>query len=153
MALVALIDTPNPEYPRFLAGTTIIHRLLYRLRERFDYESMVLRGLEPEKRASHLLRKIKTPLPPVLAFVERQLEKPLSRIRLRIVHSQAYKLHRLYEMHNKALKTYKPRPYPGRTAIFRASQQPIGIHSDPTLGWGGLLRSEVDLREIPGQRN
>jgi non-ribosomal peptide synthetase component F/thioesterase domain-containing protein/acyl carrier protein len=150
VALVALIDTPHTGYPKFLPRTTIIHRLIYKLLERIDYELIVIRGLKPNERASHLWRKAKTPIPPVQAFAERLLEAPLSKLRLRILHSQAYKLHRLYDMHNKAFKEYKPRPYQGRVAILRASKQPLGIHPDPTLGWGDLLSGEVVLREIPG---
>jgi thioesterase domain-containing protein/acyl carrier protein len=150
VALVALIDTPHPDYPKFLPRTTIIHRLIYKLLERVDYELILMRGLKPNERASHLWRKAKTPIPPVQAFVERLLESPLRKLRLRILHSQAYKLHRLYDMHNKADKAYKPRPYQGRVAILRASKQPLGIQADSTLGWGDLLSGEVDLREIPG---
>jgi non-ribosomal peptide synthetase component F/thioesterase domain-containing protein/methionyl-tRNA formyltransferase/acyl carrier protein len=150
VGLVALIDTPCPSYPKYSPRTTTIHRMIYKLIEQIDYELIVMRGLKPKERASHLWRKVKTPFPPALAFVERHLEVPLSKIRLSILHSQAYKLHRLYDMHNKANEAYKPRPYPGRVAILRASKQPLGVHPDSSLGWGDLLRGKVDLREIPG---
>ena len=41
---------------------------------------------------------------------------------------------------------YKPLPYPGRVAIFRAK----GLYHEPTLGWKRLLTGIVEVYDIPG---
>src|SRR5207248_8487419 len=42
------------------------------------------------------------------------------------------------EAHRRASRRYRPRPYPGRVALFRAAERPdvIGLdYGDPLLGW------------------
>lgn len=148
--LVALIEPSHVDYPKFLPQTSIIHRLIYKLFERFEYELILIRGLKTNEWASHLCRRTKALIPHVQAFIEKLIKVPLSKFQLRILHSKAYKLNCLHNMHIKAYKAYKPRPYQGRVVIFRASKQPYGIHSDDKLGWGDLLIGQVDMRVIPG---
>ena len=47
---------------------------------------------------------------------------------------------------------YRPVPprFDGRMILFRASQQPIGIYPDPTLGWGSLAGERLEVFEVPG---
>ena len=35
----------------------------------------------------------------------------------------------------QAGQKYLPKVYPGKMTLFRASNQPLGIYPDPTLGW------------------
>jgi aspartate racemase len=72
------------------------------------------------------------------------------RFNLGITYSLAARLNALQKANDEAYKKYKPRPYKGRTIIFRARKQPMGIHHDPTLGWGDLIDGDLELREIPG---
>jgi amino acid adenylation domain-containing protein len=150
VALLVLIDTPHPGYPEFLPRTTIFHRMIYKLLERVDYEMSVIRTLNSRKRLPHLLGKAKAIIPPVQAFAERLIEAPLRKLQLRVPHSMVYKLQSLYDMHNKACKAYNPRPYQGRVVVFRSSKQTHGIRPDPALGWGDVLKGELELWEIPG---
>jgi acyl-coenzyme A synthetase/AMP-(fatty) acid ligase/thioesterase domain-containing protein/acyl carrier protein len=50
----------------------------------------------------------------------------------------------------KSFRDYLPAVYSGRTAIFRASRQPLGIVSDRLMGWHQFLDGEVTVVEIPG---
>lgn len=34
--------------------------------------------------------------------------------------------------------------------LFRASNQPLGIHPDPALGWGPLVDGGLEIHEVPG---
>ena len=134
----------------FLPPPTVFHRLAYKLLERISYEVSSVRTLSAKEKLSHLWKKANAILPPVQAFTERLIETPLSKFHLKVRRSRAFKLQRLYEMHDKAYNEYDPRPYEGRVVIFRSSKQTHGIHPDPALGWRDLFRGELELREIPG---
>lgn len=45
-----------------------------------------------------------------------------------------------------AERNYKPLPYPGRVAIFRAK----GLYHDPDLGWKQFLTGDLEVYDIPG---
>ncbi|MEM7343275.1 MAG: hypothetical protein AAF485_03460, partial [Chloroflexota bacterium] len=45
---------------------------------------------------------------------------------------------------------YKPDFYPGKVVLFRASDQPLGIYPDPTLGWGDLV-ADLEIHEYVGE--
>ena len=49
-----------------------------------------------------------------------------------------------------AVRNYKPQPYAGKVILFRASEQPIGINPDATLGWGPVGIEDLEIHEIPG---
>jgi thioesterase domain-containing protein len=63
VALLALIDTPHPSFPEYLSRTTIFHRMIYKLIERFDYELGVVLALSTGAKMPHLRRKIKALIP------------------------------------------------------------------------------------------
>ncbi|MEB3233333.1 MAG: SDR family NAD(P)-dependent oxidoreductase [Leptolyngbyaceae bacterium] len=50
----------------------------------------------------------------------------------------------------KAFLNYQPEPYSGSALLFRASQQPPGCQSDPTLGWGQVIEGELVIYDVPG---
>jgi thioesterase domain-containing protein len=75
-----------------------------------------------------------------------------AKFHLRVPHSQAYTLDVLEKAHKMAYANYEPRPYQGPVVLFRVSKQPLGIHPDPTLGWGELMKGGLELYEVPGYR-
>jgi thioesterase domain-containing protein len=48
-----------------------------------------------------------------------------------------------------ASRTYRPSFYPGKVILFRSKQQPLGIVSDPTLGWEGLI-ANLEIHDVVG---
>jgi thioesterase domain-containing protein/acyl carrier protein len=150
VALLALIQTAHPNYFTLLPRTTIFHRLIYGLFERMDYELMVLRALKRRDKLPHLWRKAKTLLTTIQVSAERLIEVPCRKLKVKIPHSESYRLHRLYKMNDKAFKAYNPQRYQGRVTVFKATKQKHRIHPDSLLGWGGILNGELELREIPG---
>jgi acyl-CoA synthetase (AMP-forming)/AMP-acid ligase II/pimeloyl-ACP methyl ester carboxylesterase/NADP-dependent 3-hydroxy acid dehydrogenase YdfG len=50
----------------------------------------------------------------------------------------------------KAMLAYRPEVYPGQLVLFRASHQPPGCYSDPTLGWGQVVTGEIETFDVPG---
>lgn len=49
---------------------------------------------------------------------------------------------------DQAMLKYMPKPYSGRVAVFRPRGNFWKL-SDPTLGWGNVIRDGLDVREIP----
>jgi len=49
-----------------------------------------------------------------------------------------------------ARKVYKSKPLDGKAILFRASERPPGLKTDPTLGWGKLALQGLETYEIKG---
>ncbi|HVG06916.1 MAG TPA: amino acid adenylation domain-containing protein [Thermoanaerobaculia bacterium] len=101
-----------------------------------------------------------------LRITEEQLARLSSEERLRvfvdrlraagIVHAgedglaQLRRLLRVFKTNARAFRSYRPRPYPGPIALFRAA----GTGFDPSLchdlGWGRFTPSPVEVHEFPG---
>jgi hypothetical protein len=60
---------------------------------------------------------------------------------------------RVREADHEANREYVPKPYSGRVTLFRASRQPLGCYPDPKLGWGSLVKGELEIHEIPGSHS
>ncbi len=43
---------------------------------------------------------------------------------------------RVIESHLRAIQFYRPRPYPGRAALFRVRAMSLSRAYDPEFGWG-----------------
>jgi hypothetical protein len=52
--------------------------------------------------------------------------------------------------HGRASLAYRPRPYPGKITLFRASDQPIEYEAEPDLGWGTVAQGGVEIYDVPG---
>jgi len=52
----------------------------------------------------------------------------------------------------QASRNYVPQVYPGQVALFRSTDQIIGVSSyaDPLLGWGELAAGGLEFHEVPG---
>ncbi len=150
VALVAMVENPLPDYPKSLPGTTVFHRLIYRLIDRVHLEISNFLEVEAEAKLAFSLERTRRLLTGVQVNIEKMIEPVLAKFDL--PHSQAYTLTVLAEAHEKAYEDYEPRPYRGKVTLFRASKQPLGIQPDPTLGWGKLIEDGLDIHEIPGHR-
>ena len=51
-----------------------------------------------------------------------------------------------------ALRNYVPQTYDGDANLFRAKDE-LCSYSDPTLGWGGLIKGRLDILEISGDHD
>ena len=55
--------------------------------------------------------------------------------------------------HMKCDERFSLRPYSGSMILFRAAKQPqwLGMSfDDPEMGWGGYVRGQIRICEIPG---
>ena len=57
----------------------------------------------------------------------------------------------LSRAHSRAYHNYVPRPYPGKTVLYRAKRQ-LGIRRDPTMGWREFFPAGLTVHEVPGYR-
>ena len=60
-------------------------------------------------------------------------------------------LHRLREVHSRAVREYLPEPYDGRLTLFNIRSQPLARTPGPARGWDRLASGGVSIRRIPGQ--
>jgi thioesterase domain-containing protein len=63
---------------------------------------------------------------------------------------EAWRLYEAYLRHVRALSHYTPRPFAGRTVLFKASTQPEGVARDGRLGWSAWLTGALEVQEVPG---
>jgi aspartate racemase len=49
----------------------------------------------------------------------------------------------------QAMKTYIPKPYPGKVTLFRALNRPLLNTHDPESGWQKLAPGRIDIHDIP----
>jgi len=148
VALLAMVQSAHPDYPKFLPKTSGLHRMIYRIITRIDLEVNNLAEIESKERWPHDWKRVKR----VTTIARVQVEKMFAKLHLRIPHSRAYALDVLEKAHAMAYENYEPRPYQGLVALFRASKQPLGVYSDPALGWSELMKGGLELYEIPGYR-
>ena len=97
------------------------------------------------------------------AYISERISKLVNTVRLKFArtgyapgetspaNNDAWQIQKVVEQaHAEAYQAYRPQPYEGSVAIFRAAKQPLGIRPDPTLGWEGLIKPELDLEKVPG---
>lgn len=143
VGLVGLFDTNAPGYPKYLPGTTSLHRKLNYQKQRFLFHLNNLRLLEPENRIEYVqrnTRKVRALLRKRMRRIRRSVQNLFLGERIRVIQ----------EAGNEARKKYLPPVYGGKVVLFRASHQPSGIYPDPTLGWDQFVTGELEIIEIPG---
>ncbi len=93
-----------------------------------------LRRIEPELRLRFVIEQASAEnlLPPDIG--EQQIRRGLQ----------------VFAANQQAMVHYRPRPYAGRVALFRASEHPVADLPDPALGWNDLVEGGVAMDVIPG---
>ncbi len=153
VALLALLDSATGSYPVYRPGTTPVHRACYGIWRRLELEWSSLAAKPPSMRPAHAAARLRR----LRDIGQTTVERVLNRLRARFgwgapACSEAHRLQRLAEAHDRAWAAYSPRPYDGRVLLVRAAKQPLGIEPDPLLGWAGLLTGALTVRQAPGCR-
>lgn len=148
LALLGLIQSSGPEHHRLLVDSTPGRNLgldIYYPRE-FAQEMSAPRGKEvpvsvaqlqqlmPEQRLGYVLERAK------------MFDLLPEEVKVEDVES----LFEVFKTTAFASYNYEAQPYPGNIALFNASEQPIDIAGDPTLGWSNFISGEIEVHEIPG---
>jgi thioesterase domain-containing protein len=64
--------------------------------------------------------------------------------------SQARRFVELCKADFRATRNYVVHRYPGQIILFKASEDPAGTSSDPTLGWDEWAAGGVEVHAVPG---
>jgi thioesterase domain-containing protein len=172
VALLALFDTYGVDYPKLLPTTTVAQEKLAQVKFRLSMHWGNLLTLKGEERRAYVREKshkakvalIRNSLDFTHNFRKRLNDLLLPEVaaltRFKVASHFRNSLKRLLLPDNiraaqktvgQASLNYELKPYrnPGKVVLFRASEQPAGIHPDPLNGWGGLI-DNLDIRDVPG---
>ncbi|MBI2374208.1 MAG: amino acid adenylation domain-containing protein [Deltaproteobacteria bacterium] len=159
VALLAVFDTGGPGYPTELqvGRLTRVERRLESLAARVSHRVWIMRTLDPEQRVDYVRAKArkarvkyKRQLRSGLTALARYLPRQVSDAVLPPYVHARWELVEFEKSIAQALGAYEHRVYPGRMILFRATKQPLGIRPDPTLGWGPLVPSGLEIHDVEG---
>ncbi|MGH9949389.1 MAG: thioesterase domain-containing protein, partial [Pyrinomonadaceae bacterium] len=152
VALLALFDTGTPDYPKLLPSTTAIRMQVYSLVRRMQLHKETLRELSNRGRFDYFLDKLAKVIQEYRRKVVNTYKKAVRNYYLRKKGNGSIPTNyiQLEDQISKAGQKYLPDRFPGKLTLFRASNQPLGIEPDPTLGWGPFVSGELEIHEVPG---
>jgi thioesterase domain-containing protein len=143
-ALVALIDTRAsalPAYATLLPPGKRVRYMLGSLYATFRFHAGAIRGLSWKGRVSYTATRLGKRLR--WSRSADHFGPLLDRVVPRVIQEAV-------EANLKALARYRPRPYPGKVALFRAQDTHPVVYDKQHLGWGDLALGGVELYEVPG---
>jgi len=150
VALVLMVDNTRKDDSDALRSgpARILLGVATRLAMEWSNLAEVPRGHRGEyavERTARLERRL-------LPALERLISDDDGTLPFGLSHSRPYRQEQIAAMHEKAYEDYRPQPYPGAVAIFRAQRRPYGRRLDPSLGWSSLVQGPLMLFELPGHR-
>jgi aspartate racemase len=154
VALVALLDTHNPEFARRRNN-------VLRMAEGSEDETAVS-GEEVSEFGEGLLNNLRllkrwAILRYKLARMDLQKYKLFWRVRrlLRAGETLPQSLISpfLWKSHIDLVNNHNPKPYLGRVTLFRASETEVGNPSGDDIGWAPLAQNGLDVHIIHGTHN
>ena len=83
-----------------------------------------------------------------MGYLREKARRLADRVHYRMIPSRA--IQSVEEAAHWAAGRYVPGEYCGRITLFRATEQPPWIPSDPMLGWGNLAKGGIEIYETPG---
>jgi amino acid adenylation domain-containing protein len=149
VALVALIFSHAPGYPKRKAKSNFLLDKLYDAFMKIDGFLMMFPLVEPEKRISYIKE--------ILMYNHKTYMKRLKRMFYELYSSygdsyladQEKRVHGLGEQ----ISAYVPKVYPGRLTLFRAQKESLKYLDTEECGWGDLAAGGVEVHKVPGYPN
>ncbi len=149
-ALVVMVESLHPDYPKYPPGTSRFRHSLFRMSSRLDLEISNFLEVKFDKKFAYCSERI-TKLVNTGRLKFERLGYAPGETSLASNNASQIQIQKAVEQaHNEAYYAYRPKPYAGAVAVFRAAKQPLGIYPDPTLGWGELIKPKLVLQEVPG---
>jgi thioesterase domain-containing protein/acyl carrier protein len=147
VGMVALFDTNGPGYPKDLAAVTAVRKRWNHLRFRMDlhWSNFVVAGRG--NRVAYLRTKADRLSQSMRKKLKRRYKKFKRNVKM---YFMPRAIREVRKAGIRADEAYVPRPYPGKVTLFRATEQPYGIHPDRTNGWSGLALGGIEVIDIPG---
>jgi amino acid adenylation domain-containing protein len=146
VALVVLIQTMHPAASQFRRGTSLLHRLWYRVAKQADLEWETLRA----RGANQIRERLRRVWDVGWARTQIACDRLLGSRRAHP--SMPYILESLGIEHDRAFDRYEPSPYFGDVVLYRSHKQLRGLIADVSLGWKDLISGNLCVHEIPGHQ-
>lgn len=152
VALIALLDTGTPDYPKMLPSTTALRSKAFQLIRRAQHHKASLMAFTAKERSDYIVARLKK----VKLKYRRKIRDTYKRAvrkfysATRGTNSIPTSYIQIEDLIWRAGQKYRPGVYRGDVTLFRASIQPLGIYSDPTLGWAPFIDGELEIHEVPG---
>jgi len=138
-----------PQYPQSLSSLKLVYyRVIHRMESEIDW----FKETRTNKRAGHLFERVKRIMSIVQTLIEKPVRQFLIKIKINLSPSQTSQFEELGKRHITLLRQYEFQPYLGNVTLINSEKHPIGIIPDATLGWGEIVKGEIDVHEIPGHR-
>jgi amino acid adenylation domain-containing protein len=152
VGILALFDTGTPDYPKILPSTTVLRSKIYTLLRRLQHHRDSLKAFNAKERRDYILDKLKKAKLQYRRKIVNNYKKFVRKFYLKTkgIGSIPKNYIQIEDQIWKAGQIYLPQLYAGKMTLFRASNQPLGIEPDPTLGWENLVAGGIEIHEIPG---
>jgi thioesterase domain-containing protein/acyl carrier protein len=150
VGMLALFDTYGPGYPKYLASTTSLKKSIYRLVQRLQHHWSDLRLLPNDQRITYIGAKAQKARNQFRRKWRRNKSEIARKFHERTGRPLPEKLRKTQNSISYALEKYQFGTYGGEIVLFRASNQPIGIEPNPTLGWETIVGDNIRVYEVPG---
>src|ERR1019366_3026552 len=146
VAIVALFDTYGPGYPKLLPTTTVWEHRLNKLRFRARVHWGNFLATEPRSRPQYVWLKAervkravfyKTRL--IIGTAKRSVRQYVGRI------FWPDAIQKVADAGHWAAADYVAGEYTGAITLFRAMEQPLGIHADRTSGWDSVVKGGIEI--------
>ena len=142
VAWLGMIQARHTSYWQSRDQAPTVQRVAWRVADRTAFESKSISELTGKAKLQYIAEKARRGAMRSVARVS--ADRPRGALVTELAAANA-----CGRAHLDAYWAYDPGPYDGRVAFVRASNQPLGVQPDPTLGWGPLLKGEVEMYEIP----
>lgn len=152
VALLALMDTSAPGYPKLLPETTAFMARIYGYVRRIEHHRDSLMAFSWSERSHYILEKLEK----VKLQYRRKLNNTYKKIARKFYQnvkktgSIPKNYVQIEDQIEQAGLDYAPMPYSDKIILFRATNQPLGIVPDPTLGWKEVAVGGLEIHEVPG---
>lgn len=152
VALLALLDTGTPDYPKMLPSTTALRSKAFQFVRRAQHHRDSLKSFTAKERSVYIVDKLKK----VKLKYRRRIRDSYKRAVRKFysatkgVNSIPKSYIQIEDLIWRAGQKYKPEVYEGNVTLFRATIQPLGIYPDPTLGWEAFVAGDLEIHDVPG---
>lgn len=150
VGLLALFDTYGPNYPKYLTSTGSLRKTIYGLVQRVQHHWSDLKLLPNNQKITYLGAKAQKARNQFRRKWKLSKNEIARRFYEKTGRHLPEKLRKTQNSISHALEKYRFGAYAGGIALFRASNQPIGIEPNPTLGWEKIAGERIQVYEVPG---
>ncbi len=152
VGLLALLDTGTPDYPKVLPTTTAFRSKLYEMIRRIQHHRDSLKAFDTAEKKAYIVEKLKKVRLKYRRKVNDLHKKAMRRFYQKTKGAEAIPQNyiQIEDQIGKAGVNYAPPVYEGKMTLFRATNQPLGIVEDATLGWARYIDGEIEIHEVPG---